>query len=192
MSLPVRVPHLTVEEYLEGELTANIRHEYIAGQVFAMAGASDVHNLIAGNIYARLRAHLRGSPCRAFISDMKAQVEAADTFYYPDVIVTCDPQDTEAYYKTRPCLIVEVLSPGTEAIDRREKLVVYRKLESLREYVLVAQDERRIEVYRRDLQGVWHLETLGPDDELRFESLPPGVLRMTMAEVYEDASVVSE
>jgi Uma2 family endonuclease len=192
MSLPAQVVDLTVEEYLAGEKVSDIRHEYIAGQVFAMAGASEAHNLIAGNVHSRLRAHLRGTQCRAFISDMKVRIEAADTFYYPDVAVTCDPEDKEAYFKTRPCLIVEVLSPHTAVTDRREKRLAYRKLKSLREYVLISQDEMLIEVYRRNAQGRWEIEKLGPHDELRFESLPVGVLTMTMREIYEDVSLPSE
>lgn len=192
MSLPARVQDLTVEEYLAGEQVSEVRHEYIAGQVFAMAGASEAHNLIAGNVHARLRAHLRGSACRTFISDMKVRVEAADTFYYPDVMVTCEPPNAKSFFQMQPCLIVEVLSPSTAAIDHREKLLAYRKLESLREYVMIAQDEARIEVYRRDAQGKWTQEVLGPDDELRFESLPTEALRMTMAEVYEDVKLPGE
>lgn len=183
MGLAVPVLKLTVAEYLESEKAGAVRHEYLAGQVYAMAGASATHNLLAGNLFSRLRGHLRGRDCQVFISDMKVRIEAIDTFYYPDVVVTCDPQDQDEYFKTQPCLIVEVISPSTAIIDRREKLLAYQKLTSLREYVLVAQDEMKVEVYRRDQGGHWWLETIGLEDELRLESVD---LKMPMSEVYED------
>ncbi|MBH8562772.1 Uma2 family endonuclease [Nostoc sp. CENA67] len=179
------VNFLTVEEYLQLEQTSEIRHEYVDGEVFAMAGASEEHNLIAGNIYALLRPHLRGTPCRAFVSDMKVQlkVQKADIFYYPDILVTCDPNDRERYFKTRPTLIVEVLSNSTKTIDKREKRLNYQNIESLREYVLVSQEEIKVEVYRKDDQGNWSLTILGKDDDLRLDSIG---LKLTMADIYED------
>src|SRR5206468_12167348 len=129
------------------------RHEYLAGQVSGMGGTSATHNLIAGNVFARLRAHLRGRPCRVFISDMKVRLEAVDFFYYPDVLVTCDPEDSVEYFNTRPCLIVEVTSPSTALIDKREKLLAYQILDSLCDYVLIAQDEMKVQVYRRVQSG---------------------------------------
>lgn len=158
MNLAAQEYLIPVPEYLEGEQHSDIRHEYLAGRVYAMAGAGEKHNLIAGNLFFHLRAAVRGKECRAFISDMKVRVEQNDAYYYPDVMVTCDPQDTESLSKQLPCLIVEVLSPSTEAIDRREKLVAYRTLPSLRYYLLVSQDQRRVEVYQRGDDGKWHFE----------------------------------
>ncbi|MFH7030640.1 MAG: Uma2 family endonuclease [Heteroscytonema crispum UTEX LB 1556] len=176
---------LTVEEYLQLEQTSEIRHEYLEGEIFAMAGASEEHNLIAGNIYALLRPHLRGTPCRAFVSDMKVQlkVQKADIFYYPDLLVTCDPNDRERYFKTRPTLIVEVLSNSTKTTDKREKRINYQSIENLQEYVLVSQEEIKVEVYRKDPQGNWLLEILGKDNELHLDSIG---LTLTMADIYED------
>lgn len=191
MSLPVRVPDLTVEEYLEGEQDSEIRHELIDGQVLAMSGASDYHNLIAGNFYTRLRAHLRGGPCRVFMSDLKARIEAIDDFYYPDVMVTCDARDSARYYKNHPCLVIEVLSPRTQKRDRNEKMWSYLGMESLREYIMVAQDKIEVEVYRRDAQGKWQREVLGPGDELRLTALPGQPLLMAMTEVYEETPLAS-
>ncbi|WP_232229386.1 Uma2 family endonuclease [Crinalium epipsammum] len=171
MSVRSPLPNLTVKEYLDGELVSDIRHEYIAGQVFAMAGASANHNLIAGNMYSRLRSHLRGSKCSTFMSDMKVRIQTADIFYYPDVLVSCDPKDTDDYCKTQPCLIIEVVSRSTATIDLREKLLNYRQIESLKEYILISQDRIKIEVYRQDDQGQWWLETLGKEDELQLESV---------------------
>ncbi|BAY22963.1 hypothetical protein NIES2100_27270 [Calothrix sp. NIES-2100] len=179
------VNFLTVEEYLKAEESSDIRHEYVDGEIFAMAGASEEHNLIATNIIALLRPHLRGTPCRAFVSDMKVKVKAqkADIFYYPDILVTCDLNDSERYFKTRPTLIVEVLSNSTKTIDKREKRLNYQSIESLQEYVLVSQEEIKVEVYRKDAQGNWSLTILGKDDELRLDSIG---LTLTMADIYED------
>lgn len=176
---------LTAEEYLNLEQDAEIRHEYVAGQIYAMAGASEAHNLIAGNIFALLRPHLRGSSCRTFVSDMKVKVKAqkADIFYYPDLLVTCNPNDNKKYFKTSPNLIVEVLSNSTETTDKREKRLNYQTIDSLQEYVLVSQDEIKVEIYRKDNNGNWTIETLGKDDDLQLNSVG---LTLTMADIYED------
>jgi len=123
---------LSEQEYLRGELSSEIRHEYVDGGVFAMAGAGEAHNLIAGNVFARLREFVRGGPCRVFISDMKLHVRTWKAYYYPDVMVTCDPADSQSHFKEQPVLVVEVLSPGTESTDRREKMLAYRTLSGLR------------------------------------------------------------
>ncbi|MDJ0648479.1 MAG: Uma2 family endonuclease [Xenococcaceae cyanobacterium MO_188.B19] len=181
---------LTVEEYLKSEQDSEIRHEYVAGQIYAMAGASEEHNLIVGNIFALLRPHLRASSCRAFVSDMKVKVKTqqADIFYYPDLLVTCDPNDNKKYFKTNPNLIVEVLSDSTQTTDRREKRINYQSLESLQEYVLVSQDEIKVEIYRKDNNGNWTVETLGESDDLQLNSVG---LTLTMADIYEDVLIPS-
>jgi Uma2 family endonuclease len=143
---------LSVEEYLEGERDAEVRHEYVAGQAYAMAGASVRRNRIAGNIFTRLSVHLDGADCEPFISDMKVRV-APDLFYYPDVFVACDPPGGDPYFRTEPRLVVEVLSPSTERADRREKLAAYRDCPSVREYTLVSQDGTRVELHRRAADG---------------------------------------
>lgn len=192
MSLPARRLNYTVEEYLELEAQSDVRHEYVAGRVFAMAGSSEAHNVIAGNIFARLRASLRGSGCRAFIFDMKARVEPTDAFYYPDVMATCEEFDAASLFKSRPFLIVEVLSRSTASVDRREKFAAYRQIDSLREYAVVYQDRKRAELHRKDEQGAWQTVILGEQDVLLFKSLPTEPLRMTMAEVYEDVVLSDE
>ena len=178
-----RLTRLSADDYLEGELKSDIRHEYVDGEVYAMAGAGEAHNLIALNVASRLRGAARGGPCRVFISDMKVRVAARNAFYYPDVLVVCDSFDTQPYFKESPCLIVEVLSSSTEAIDRREKMLAYRTLASLREYVLIAQDKRQVEVYRRGEDGAWSLETLTEGDPLHLECV--GAV-LSLDEVYED------
>jgi Uma2 family endonuclease len=133
---------LTIDEYLAFEKDSPVRHEYVGGELVAMAGASDRHNRVAGNIYALLWPALRGGPCRIYMSDMKMQI-SDDQIFYPDVMVTCDPEDNGEYIKKRPCLIIEVLSPSTASIDRREKLVAYRRIESLQAYIVLYQDQKR-------------------------------------------------
>ncbi len=177
----------TVEEYLELEQTSEIRHEYLAGQVFAMSGGSKEHNTISLNIASRLRSHLRGGSCSVFMADMKVNIQLTSQnksiFYYPDIVVSCDSDDKDRFSLNYPCLIIEVLSPSTETTDKREKLVNYRTLESLQEYVLVSQDKIKVEVYRKDNQGNWLMQTLGKDDELRLDSIN---LTLTMPQIYED------
>lgn len=170
MASQAQMPCLSNDEYLANELATDERHEYVAGRVFAMGGSSDRHNRIALNLASALLNLTRGGPCQVYMSDMKVRVEAADAYYYPDVVVTCDPDDTAPYYKDRPSLIVEVLSPTTETIDRREKLLAYQKLDSLREYALIASDRRRIQVYRR-YGGQWLLVMYEDDDSVMLESV---------------------
>lgn len=178
----------TVEDYIIAEAESTIRHEYMGGYVFAMAGASEEHNLIAVNLCTLLRSHLRGSSCRVFMSDMKVKVQD-DIFYYPDLLVTCNPEDNHRYFKTQPNLIIEVLSESTESTDRREKLMNYQTLETLKEYVLVSQDVMQVEVYRQETPGSWTVEILGEDNQLTWESVG---LTMTVAQIYEDVLNVGQ
>lgn len=125
---------LTPDEYLQLEPESVTKHEYMNGDVYAIAGASDVHVTIAGNLFALLRNHVRGRACRIYISDMKARVEARNCFYYPDLMVTCDERDREtSTFKRFPKLIVEVLSDSTEAFDRGDKFTAYQALDTLEE-----------------------------------------------------------
>jgi Uma2 family endonuclease len=186
MAYPEELMRLSVEEYLALEEKSEVRHEYVAGYIFAMAGATDAHNVITMNVAARFRPHLSRSGCRVYMVDMKVRVEAVDAFYYPDVMVTCEPFAAKSVFKSKPILLVEVLSPGMELTDRREKLSAYFKLESLIEYVLISQDEKRVEIYRRGKRGKTEILVLRANDEVRFESLPNGALTLTMDDIYED------
>ena len=119
--------YLTPEQYLQMEEDSNIKHEYINGEIYAIAGTTDTHNAIAGNIFALLLSHLRGSGCRVYISDMKARIESKNFYYYPDIMVTCDAKDREnVTYKKYPLLIIEVFSYSTEAFDRGDKFIDYQ------------------------------------------------------------------
>ena len=187
MEATLRSELIGVEEYLKDEKFAEVRHEFVAGQVFAMAGASEEHNLIAGNLFAALHAHLRGKRCRVFTNDMKVRlyVSAADVFYYPDVMVTCEPRDSERYFKCFPKVVVEVLSPETERTDRREKFVSYTQIESLEEYVLTAQDKMEVTVFRR--ANHWRPELLTKNDQqLRLASLD---FSLPLRAIYEGVKV---
>ncbi len=186
MSLPQEKIPFGPDDYLAWEMTQIERHEYVDGEVFAMSGASDPHGTVTGNLFAALHGHVRGTPCKPFVADMKVHVATANSFYYPDIVVTCDPRDRtpEAkYVKQHPALIVEVLSPSTEAYDRGNKFASYRQLESLQEYVLVSVDARRIEVFRRDAAGLWVLHPFAPGETLELKSLD---FRCPVADVFAD------
>ncbi len=174
--------HIGVAEYLAGERESPVRHEYVEGEVYAMAGASDRHNRIALNIASRLNNHMGDSPCEVFISDMKIKV-APEVFYYPDVVVTCDPAGGDAYFRAEPRLIVEVISPSTERIDRHEKMMAYKSVQSLQEYVLVSQDEMRVEVYRRKDTGWETIALTGAEEQLQLASVE---LQMSPGEIYRN------
>lgn len=174
---------ISVDEYIQGELESEVRHEFYDGQVFAMAGAGERHNTIALNLASALRRKARGSSCRTFIADMKLFIPELNRFYYPDILLTCDADDAEEYYKQHPCLIIEVLSPSTENIDRREKLHAYQSIPSVKEYVLVSQDKAELELYRRG-ETHWQYFLLNDtDDVLQLECLD---LAMDMPTIFED------
>lgn len=129
---------MSPEDYLTGEETSRVKNDYVAGEVFAIPGAGEAHVTVAGNLFILLRNHVRGGPCRVYISDMKVRVEKADAYYSPDVFITCDPADgRENLFKCNPTLVVEVLSEFTAAFDQGAKFAHYRQLESLQEYVLI-------------------------------------------------------
>ena len=184
MSLPAPIDFLSPDDYLRDEASSQVRHEYVAGHVYAMAGAGEAHNRISLNIAFHLRSATRGTPCAVFISDMKVRVAAHDAFYYPDVSMTCDPDDRESLYKELPCLVVEVLSPSTELIDRREKLIAYRSLASLRYYLLVSQDRRLIEIHDLRPDGGWRHRILDGEGELEIQC--DLSIRLSMTDIYED------
>ena len=188
MNLAARHRVISVDEYLQGETRSVIRHEYLAGEVYAMAGAGEKHNRISLNIAFHLRAASRGKTCGVFISDMKLRIDASDSFYYPDVLVSCDPQDTESLFKRLPCLLVEVLSPSTESIDRREKLLAYRKLPTLRHYLLVSQEQRWVQWHLRDDADQWLTSEFegGGTLELACQGL---ALSVSLDDIYEDVNL---
>jgi len=163
---------LSPQEYLEWEATQDIKHEYLDGEVFAMTGGTIAHNLISGNFYALLKSHLRGKGCRVFISDVKVQVSERGAYFYPDVMVSCDERDRPAVNLIQhPCLIIEVLSPTTEAFDRGEKFRRYRQLSSLQEYVLIDTSSISVDRFRRLSETQWELQSFTAEDTLELTSI---------------------
>lgn len=182
------IPHkpLSVEEYLALEEASGRKHEYVAGEVYAHAGASRRHNRIVSNVSSSLWVAARGGPCEVYSSDMRLRT-ADDSFYYPDVMVVCpppgEPPDDEAMFEDAPCFVVEVTSPSTASIDRREKLAAYKKVPSLKGYVIVAQAERRVERHWRDETGQWwQAEVAGSHGII---PIPCPEVELTLDGVYE-------
>ncbi len=155
MTVPKLKTKTSAEDYLEAEKSASVRSEYLYGEVYAMAGASDRHHRISANVFIELDSHLRNSSkCDAFMAEMKLKVNDA-TFYYPDVFVACDEPTESEYYRQEPVLIVEVTSPTTREIDRREKLRAYQQMPSVQEYVIIEQEKIHVEIHRRQPNGTW-------------------------------------
>lgn len=180
MALPV--PQLALADFLAWEIEQPDRHEYYHGETFAMVGARRVHGLIGLNLAAALKSHLKGSPCRAFVESMKVQV-ADDAMFYPDVFVTCDAQDlkTDTVFR-QPSLIIKLLSDSTQAFDHGLKFAAYRRIASLKEYVLIEPDSRRVEVFRRNEHDRFELHDQSGAAELHLASVG---LHLPMAEVFD-------
>lgn len=183
-------PRLSVEEYLEMERTSEVRHEYYDGEVFAMVGATEAHALIVTNLVLSLGNQLRDGPCRTYANDMRVRVEESGLYTYPDLVVVCEePAFLETEHRNtllNPQLLVEVLSESTEAYDRGRKFTHYRSLHSLTDYLLVAQDQARIEHYERQDDGWLLTEAAGLDATLE---LPSFNCELALAEVYERVEV---
>ncbi|MBF6594245.1 MAG: Uma2 family endonuclease [Thermaceae bacterium] len=141
------------EKYLELEKTASVRHEFVDGIAYAMAGASRTHNLLAGNMFTALRSLATGLSCRVFQTDMELRIE--DDFFYPDLMVVCAPEPDDEYYETDPCILVEVLLESTKNTDLREKASTYRHIPSLQTYLIVDPNSKTIRHYFRGGDGNW-------------------------------------
>ncbi|MEM1392473.1 MAG: Uma2 family endonuclease [Cyanobacteria bacterium P01_D01_bin.116] len=164
--------YMSPQEYLEWEKTQELRYEYIDGEVFAMTGGTIPHNRIALNLAIDLDDFLAEKECQVYISDVKVQVTSVGPYHYPDVMVSCDDEDKDAIDMVQyPCLIVEVLSPSTEAFDRGKKFTRYRQSNTLQEYVLIESDEIAVECFRKNDEGLWVLHTYGEGDTLTLESV---------------------
>ncbi|WP_341328128.1 Uma2 family endonuclease [Methylotuvimicrobium sp. KM2] len=178
MNLEYKIDSLSIQDYLEGELHSKIKHEYIDGQVYAMAGASTNHNRIVANMLSALHTQLTKTPCEPFASDMKVQV--ADDFYYPDVLVVCDHHSNDYGVTDTPIIIVEVLSKATRKIDQTLKRQAYQSLESLQEYIVIEQDFVDVDISRR--KNHWQSEHYFMGDELYLESID---LQVSVEAIYE-------
>jgi Uma2 family endonuclease len=170
VALPDRL-FMSAAEYLDWEPTQEDRYEYWDGEVVAMSGGTRNHNRISLNFSKILDDALINRDCDVYIADVKVQVEPGRKYFYPDVVVTCDKGDDDAQIVQFPCLIIEVLSPSTEAIDRGAKFARYRQFQSLQEYVLVQVDRPKVEVFRRNDRNQWVLSEYDLDDRLLLESI---------------------
>ena len=177
MSVTAKNISISVDEYLQAELESEIKHELIDGNVYAMAGASANHERISINILSEFRNHLKNLPCEPFGSDMKVKV--GSNFFYPDVIVNCDFDESEPYHAESPVIIVEVLSKSTRRTDETTKRINYLNIPGLKEYVLIEQDIVDVEVVRRD-EG-WQPKHYFLGDEVTFESI---ALTLSVEEIY--------
>ncbi len=177
-----RPTRMTFDEYVDFEETATVRHELINGVLFARSGGTDAHHLIAGNLFLDIAGPLRGK-CQVFQGGMKLKVEHQHDGdgYYPDILVSCSLNDHEKLYRKEPILLIEVLSPTTERLDRGEKRLNYLQIPSLQEYVLIAQDKPKVEIMRR--RTSWLVEELYPEDTLDLESAG---LRIPLASIYQN------
>ncbi len=167
MATARQVTFISEEDYLEGEKIAELKHEYVDGHIYAMAGAHSNHNSLALNISSEFKNHLKGKPCRAYMSDMKVRIANGSKYYYPDVLVNCPP--VNGYFTETPTIIVEVLSNSTRRIDEHEKRWAYMQIETLEEYVLIAQDFVQIEVIRKS--DGWKAVKYFLGDEVTFTSI---------------------
>ena len=190
MSLPAPQPVFDAQAYLAWEAEQSTKHEYHDGEVFAMAGASDAHVTVAGNVYMALRNHLRGSPCSVFISAMKLRVEEDNAFFYPDVFVTCAESDRgQSHSKSAPVLVVEVLSPATSAYDRGAKFAAYRKLPTLREYALIDPERLSLDLFRREGDSKrWVLHPIEAGGHVEWASVG---LQVPLEALYEDVPMTT-
>ncbi len=190
IALKDNIPRFTPEEYFDWEEQQLYRHEYIDGEVYTMSGGTINHGDIAGNFLALLKAHMRGSGCKTLNSDCRVNILDSTNYVYPDVSVTCDDRDklTPQYIKY-PCLVVEVLSPSTEAYDRGDKFRMYRRNPNLRDYVLVDASKIAIDLYHKDDTGNWQIVNYEPGDSINLKSVN---LTFSIKQLYDDIEFVVE
>ncbi len=172
MGLAAEKSIFTASDFLAWDESQTLRHEYFQGEVFAMAGGSDNHATVIGNVFVPLRAHLKGTPCRVFMQDVKLNVEKANSYFYPDVFVTCSERDAQdRMIKSEAKLVVEVLSTSTTAFDRGHKFEAYRSMPSLQEYVLIDPEAQTAEVYRRSTNEEWILRAYATGSDVTLKSI---------------------
>lgn len=190
MSQPKVQYYITEAEYLAQEKTSAVRHEYVDGQTYAMAGAADKYNRIAMNVGFHIRRQTRGTSCSTYMSDMKLRLENGVYHYYPDVMLCCDPTDNlDPYYKERPCVLVEVLSTSTFSTDKREKLLNYQRNPSVRYYLIVSPEQVSVEYYQRNAEGRWEHALLEAGETLHMQC-GNCKLCITLEDIYEDMAML--
>ena len=183
---PQAIPYISEDEYLEIERNSEIKHEYFDGEIFAMSGASEAHNLIVANVIITLGSQLKKKPCRVYPSDMRLKIERTTLYTYPDAMIVCGERkfgDKEKDMLLNPDVIIEVLSDSTENYDRGKKFEHYRQIASLKEYVLISQHERKIEKFMKTEDRRWVLdETDEENPEIILESVG---CALNLDEVYD-------
>lgn len=191
MAFSKNYAYFTPEEYLEIERVSPIKHEYLQGQIVAMAGASKAHVIITGNLSALIVNHLRGSGCISYAVDMKVRLPELNLFYYPGLAVTCDERDriSDEDFILHPKLIIEVLSDSTEAFDRGDKFSDYKSIPELEEYVLVHQKQVLVERFQRKSDNLWLPQVFRAGEQVVFESI--GV-RVAISNLYENLEHLSQ
>lgn len=182
--------YMTPQEYLDWEEQQPIKYEYINGEVYAMTGGTLAHNSIALNLASNLKTHVRGKGCKVFMADAKLGVSEKGPFHYPDVMVTCDERDKNAKKVIyHPSIIVEVLSPSTESFDRGKKFQQYRRISTLKEYVLISAEQLTVEAFRLNDRGIWELYTYMEGEEMYLNSVD---FRCAIELLYEDVVLESQ
>jgi Uma2 family endonuclease len=184
---------MSAEEYLAWEAEQAERHDFVHGEVYAMAGAEDRHVTASLNVAMALRQHLSGSPCRAYMADMKVQAHECDNFFYPDVVVTCSEADrARPLVKREPLLLVEVLSPSTAAYDMGEKFAQYRAMPSVQEIVFIELDHRRANVYRKGADGLWVLHPFERHEGVFLQSVELSISAAALFAEVDEAPAVEQ
>ena len=187
MAQPEPIGPMTVEEYFDFEERSPIRHEYVEGEVYAMSGVTRRHSAIVGNVHARLHPVTRGGPCRVHVAEVKLHL--GRVIYYPDVMAACGPEPADEHVEDAPCLVVEVLSPSTERIDRHEKLDQYKRVPSLGTYLIIAQEEKRVDRHWRDAGGQWRHEAIVAQGTIPLPCEPLGGMSISLDEIYENVTL---
>ena len=175
-----KIDNISEQDYLEGEKLSEIKHEYVDGDVYAMAGASKNHQRLIGNVFSALHSHLNNTSCEPFSSDIKVRADNGKKYFYPDVLVVCNDDNTDDYYTESPRIIVEVLSKSTRKWDNSLKRHVYQAMPSLEEYVLIEQDFVEIEVCRK--AELWQPMHYYLGDDITFTSIG---LSVSVADIYQ-------
>lgn len=175
----VQKAFLSEADYLNGEMTSEVKHEYVNGEVFAMAGASKNHDRITGNVFSEFRGHLKGSTCEPFGSDLKVRTPSG-SYRYPDCMVVCEDDKEDEYFTNSPVILVEVISRSTRKIDKQIKRLEYINLPSLKEYVVIEQDYVDVTVYRKS--DDWRSTHYFLGDDITFDAIE---LTLSVADIYD-------
>ena len=192
-----QTPLMTPQDYLDWEEQQPLKYDYIEGEVYAMTGGTIPHNEIAVNLTTSLKNHLAGKGCKVLMADAKVGISEQGPFHYPDVMVSCDPRDKKARQVIyHPILIVEVLSPSTEGFDRGKKFAHYRRIESLREYILISADRVNVDCYRLNDRGKWEFSSYSLEEKNAEENLsvsfPILDFNVLISQLYEGVELEEE